>query len=160
MWLDWFDCEDDSRYWVSQISRFRTKKVSLISLRSVNLRLPHTPRSFPQAAAAHYFDDIFSKKGKTKTSAPTLRRSSTTRSIGNRSSVASINGDGAESAEEAIPDETASNGVGGGDHENTRNQLEHDEHVQRYVADQLERVRSGGSASSVHDEFEAQLDGA
>jgi len=137
-----------------------TKAKVLIYLCSVNLRLPHTPRSFPQAAAAHYFDDIFSKKGKAKTSAPSLRRSSTTRSIGNRSSVASVNGENAESVEDAIPDENENNDVGGGDQEATRNQLEHDEHVQRYVTDQLERVKSGGSASSVHDEFEAQLDGA
>jgi len=127
----------------------------LISILSVNLRLPHTPRSFPQAAAAHYFDDVFSKKGKTKTSAPSLRRSSTTRSIGNRSSVASANGDNAEAIDDSIPDEN-----GGGDHGDIRSQLEQNEHVQRYVADQLERVRSGGSASTVHDEFEAQLDGA
>ena len=66
------------------------------------------------------------------------------------------NGDYAES-EDAIPDvrpDPASDSV------STRTQLEHDEHVQRYVNDQLERVRSGGSAEHVHDEFEATLDGA
>jgi hypothetical protein len=128
-------------------------------LYSVNLRLPHTPRSFPQAAAAHYFDDVFSKKGKkASASAPALRRSSTTRSIGNRSEVQSTNGDeSAADNEDAVPDETADNSA---DEIATRAQLEHDEHVQKYVNDQLERVRSGGSADNVHDEFEASLDGA
>lgn len=130
------------------------------NIHSVNLRLPHTPRSFPAAAAAHYFDDVFSKRKPSSSSTPTmranLRRSSTTRSIGNRSSVPSVNGDQDTSAtDDAIPDERTN-----GDEANTRAQLEHDEHVQRYVTDQLERVRSGGSAHSVHDEFEASLDGA
>lgn len=70
--------------------------------------------------------------------------------------MASVNGDQEGSAaEDAIPDEGTN-----GDAATTRAQLEHDEHVQRYVTDQLERVRSGGSAHSVHDEFEASLDGA
>jgi len=129
------------------------------------LRLPHTPRSFPQAAAAHYFDDVFSNKKRTN-STPQLRRSSTTRSIGNRDSVASAsvagdangteNGNG-DYSEDAIPDvrpDPASDSAA------TRSQLEHDEHVQRYVNDQLHRVQSGGSADHVHDEFEATLDGA
>jgi len=34
-----------------------------------------------------------------------------------------------------------------------------DHHVAKYVTNQLERLRTNGSSSSVHDEFEAQLDG-
>jgi hypothetical protein len=73
--------------------------------------------------------------------------------------VQSTNGDesAVDNTEDGIPDETNGNAA---DEAATRAQLEHDEHVQQYVNDQLHRVRSGGSADNVHDEFEATLDGA
>jgi hypothetical protein len=69
----------------------------------INCRLPQTPRT-PSTAAAHYFDDILSR-GLTRTNTrvrtpgldgaktPRMRRSSTSRSIGNRSSFVTTNGD-------------------------------------------------------------------
>lgn len=143
----------------------------------VNMRLPHTPRSFPTAAASHYFDDVFSKRRDSLAvrRQGTLRRSSTSRSIGNRSSLNSTNGDAYSSAgdaysgygetegDDSIPDESAATeGSAGGymNEKDLKERQEADEHVANYVADQLERVRSHGSASAVHDEFEASLDGA
>ena len=56
-------------------------------------RLPQTPRT-PTAAADHYFDDILFSSGPRPKKPSTLRRSSTTRSIGFRSDYEnSINGD-------------------------------------------------------------------
>lgn len=109
----------------------------------INCRLPQTPRT-PSAAAAHYsdsyFDETFSRSSK-----PRIRRSSTSRSLGNRSSFnTSINGD------------TDADSVVG---ERERQRSEANFHVANYVTDQLERVRSNDSVAVYEDEFEAQLDG-
>lgn len=81
------------------------------------------------------------------------RRSSTNRSIGNRSDLAnSANGDVEEirSGLGIFAPETE---------ERQRERLEADKHVATYVTDQLERIRSDeGSAGVNEDEFEAQLD--
>jgi hypothetical protein len=61
----------------------------------LNCRLPHTPRT-PSVAAAHYFDDIFSRASKPR---PARSRRMSTRSIGNRSDFESVAGD--EDEEEA-----------------------------------------------------------
>lgn len=122
----------------------------------INCRLPQTPRT-PSSAAAHYFDDIFSHTGKPSgTERHRIRRSSTTRSIGNRSSFnGSLHADG----DDAGP--AYSHSAAGADTEEERKRRkEADLHVANYVSDQLERIRSNESAAVYEDEFEAQLDGA
>ena len=63
----------------------------------ISCRLPQTPRT-PGTGMAHYFDDIFTRHvSQPKSSKPSLRRSSTSRSIGARSDFdASVNGDDEE----------------------------------------------------------------
>ena len=114
----------------------------------INCRLPQTPRT-PTAAAAHfsdsYFDETFSRSDK-----PRIRRSSTSRSIGNRSSFNnSTNGDVTAEAE----------GNHTADSEHERQRMEANQHVANYINDQLQRVRSNESVAVYEDEFEAQLDG-
>ena len=113
----------------------------------ITCRMPQTPRT-PTAAAAHYgdsyFDETFSKSPKPRHH----RRSSTSRSIGNRSTFnTSVNGDhDAESM--AYSDD----GI-----ELERQKTEANQHVANYVSEQLERVRTRED-SAYEDEFEAQLD--
>ncbi|KKY24288.1 putative cytoplasm protein [Phaeomoniella chlamydospora] len=158
----------------------------LIHDTGINCRLPQTPRT-PSTAAAHYFDDVFSRaahqrKGsrpgsRSGAATPRLRRSSTSRSIGARSSYntsfADPSEDPAYREDDAVSlksggaDENAfgepgyvgrTNGLNGRDSEEEREQA--DAHVDKYVADQLRRVSSGGDADTAvyEDEFEAQLD--
>ena len=116
---------------------------------SISCRLPQTPRT-PSTAAAHYFDDVFSRPTRPSNGKPPrFRRSSTNRSIGNRSSIASLNGDHEDSR-------TRANSVAVVDDEE---KAEADKHVANYVSDQLERIRSDESVAVYEDEFEAQLDG-
>ncbi|KAH0544822.1 hypothetical protein FGG08_001051 [Glutinoglossum americanum] len=113
----------------------------------INCRLPQTPRT-PSTAAAHYFDDIFSRNPGPAHSKPRRLRRSSTRSIGARSDFSSgYGGEGTVSVE----------GVGEGER---RKQCEEDNmHVVTYVTDQLHRLRTHDSAVFDHeDEFEAQFD--
>ena len=118
----------------------------------VNCRLPQTPRT-PSTAAAHYFDDVFSSSSKPRGEKPSIRRSSTSRSIGNRSSF-SISVDGEDTSarlDSQNPQEA--------DSENRESQqLEADQHVAAYATNQLERLRTNDSVAVYEDEFEAQLD--
>lgn len=121
----------------------------------INCRLPQTPRT-PSTAAAHYFDDIFSRSTKPGGSKPTrIRRSSTTRSIGNQSSFGvSVNGDHEDTkstADSAHLEEDDND-------ETLRRRNEANEHIANYVTNQLERIRSNESVGVCEDEFEAQLD--
>ena len=117
----------------------------------INCRLPQTPRT-PTAAAAHYFDDVFSKPNAAK---PRIRRSSTTRSIGNRSSFnVSASGDLSREDDEA---QSAIGSVRNEQHEGERRKSEANEHVAKYVADQLERIQSNEPVFD-EDEYEAQLE--
>lgn len=121
---------------------------SLTNVSRLNCRLPQTPRT-PTTAAAHYFDDVFSHPGRPpkggRRPSRLLRRSSTSRSIGNRSDfTASINGAGDEENEDA----TSTNGA--------------DDHMQEnfttYIADQLNRVRSSATLGTYEDEFTTEVD--
>lgn len=117
----------------------------IINDAGINCRLPQTPRT-PMATAAYYadsyFDETFVQPNKSR-----IRRSSISRSIGNRSSVnASVNGDDPLSSE----DDTD---------ERERHRNEANKHVTKYVTEQLERVRSNESVAAYEDEFEAQVDG-
>ncbi|KAF2446805.1 hypothetical protein P171DRAFT_429754 [Karstenula rhodostoma CBS 690.94] len=118
-------------------------------------RLPQTPRT-PTAAAAHYFDDIWSTAGKPK-KPHHVRRSSTSRSIGFRSDwEGSANGDDAE-PERATLNRT--NSIGYLDADALRKKQEMDEHVASYVSEQLSRIKSGDSNEFDSGELEASLDG-
>lgn len=112
----------------------------IINDAGISCRLPQTPRT-PTAAAAHladsYFDETFARP-----QGPRIRRSSTSRSIDNRSSFnASVNGDEDDSEER------------------TRDRNHANQHVANYVTEQLERIRSKESIAAYEDEFEAQADG-
>lgn len=145
MWVDGINSQNHPRHGVS-ISQggLYICMHRLIKLNSVNCRLPQTPRS-PSVAASHYFDDIFSRSGRPRKDGhrPTVRRSSTSRSIGARSDFApSVNGDAEE------PDTPTAE-----EDEMTR------EHVSNYVESQLDRVRRNASMGTYEDEFETQADG-
>lgn len=122
---------------------------------SMSCRLPQTPRT-PTAAAAHYFDDVFTATGKPK-KPHHLRRSSTSRSIGFRSDwEASSNGDDEESI--ASPMKRI-NSVGYLDEESIKQRQAMEERLNHYVSGQLERVKTGlGDVDQ--DEFETSLDGS
>lgn len=80
-----------------------------------------------------------------------MRRSSTSRSIGNRSDFESaFTGRDTPGPESALDDDEklGESGLGFGD----------DDHVSQYVESQLERVRSRASMGAYEDEFEAQAD--
>lgn len=78
-----------------------------------------------------------------------MRRSSTSRSIGRRSSFdTSVNGDAAETSDTEGHDEQA---------ERERRRSEADQHVANYVSDQLRRI-SEQDASAYDEEYEARLD--
>ncbi|KAF2089915.1 glycoside hydrolase family 63 protein-like protein [Saccharata proteae CBS 121410] len=114
----------------------------------VRCRLPQTPRT-PSTAAAHYFDDVFSRYKKPQK--PQFRRSSTSRSIGMRSDWNDTESNGKPRV----------NSVGYFDEEALERKRVQDEQVAHYVSDQLERMMSGESAGKeVDDELEAQLDGS
>lgn len=114
----------------------------IISDAGINCRLPQTPRT-PTAAAAHFADSYFDETF-TRLEGSGPRRSSTSRSIGNRSTV----GDCVDESYE----EHRSNSQ-----ERRRAQANH--RVAVYVSEQLERVRSNESPAVYEDEFEAQIDG-
>ncbi|KAL8812524.1 MAG: hypothetical protein Q9200_000959 [Gallowayella weberi] len=111
----------------------------------LNCRLPQTPRT-PTAAAAHYFDDVFSRSSKAGEDQPHLRRSSTSRSIGNRSSFSASADWGLQS--HAIDDD--------GDRE--RRKSEANDHIARYVTQALERIRTEGDATDYETELETSID--
>lgn len=138
----------------------------MLTTNRINCRLPQTPRT-PSTAAAHYFDDIFSRsvkpplhrRGSSSASHPYrhhIRRSSASRSIGARSDFATINGDNDNDNDEEEHVLTENGyGIGLGPE-----QIAADEHVSHYVASQIERVRSRGVlVGGYEDEFEAQVDG-
>lgn len=127
----------------------------------INCRLPQTPRT-PTAAASHYFDDVFSRQRRnSQTKKPsTLRRSSTSRSIGARSDFQSYppSEDGDDNNDH---DDTASNGrtwtIYKGDDHGAVPQKEKenaDEHVHKYVQDQLKRLMTPNGPEQYEDEIE------
>lgn len=100
---------------------------------------------------AHYFDDIFQRTvggGAHANGKPRLRRSSTARSIGARSDFDADHDDDARSTTASIfPD----------DPERAKEKEEANDHMTRYVSDQLERYKSGQHSSHLAnaEEFEA-----
>lgn len=138
------------------------------NLPSINCRLPQTPRT-PSTAAAHYFDDTFSRGNlRRKSSIPgtplkspggRLRRSSTSRSIGNPSENG-VSRRGSNAISDRDGDGKTENGFGEEEEEEKKEREDADEHVEKYIGEQLERIRTDWSESVAvyEDEFEAQLD--
>ena len=116
----------------------------LIHDTGVNCRLPRTPRT-PSTAAAHYFDEVFSRYSQPK---PFFGRRASSRSIGVRSDLGASE-DGTKTPSEFDEDELA---------RQEREREEDDKHVREYVDTKLRRVRSNSIVFDDEDEFEAQLD--
>ena len=117
----------------------------------INCRLPQTPRT-PGTGASHYFDDVFGRhvsNGAVTPRPKSLRRSSTSRSIAQRSDF---------NEDEDEYELSRKNSVGDYDPERDQERKEADAHVAKYVSDQLSKVRSNESLDFSNDEFEAQLD--
>lgn len=140
----------------------------------VSCRLPHTPRT-PRIGMAHYFDDIFHRHASGAQTPKTprsphhhLRRNSTTRSISARSD---FEFNGMDDDKDLTDDEahspdarrrSVSNSVVGLSNGSAREREETDEHLQKYITSQLERLkqeRSEGEADGYvvpgGEEFEA-----
>lgn len=100
----------------------------------------------------HYFDDMFHRtvdNGGRRSSAPRIRRSSTARSIGARSDFdASVNG--------VDDDAHSTTGSVAFDAERSQERTEADEHMRRYVSDQLNRFRSQNGDDGLEEEIEAK----
>lgn len=129
---------------------------------SVSCRLPQTPRT-PSVGMAHYFDDIFHRHVNIGTprspSMPRMRRSSTNRSISARSDfdAADVNGDEEEDEDEVRP-RGPSRSASIYDPERIREKAAADEHLQHYISDQVEKVKTDRSAADGFqpgDEIEA-----
>lgn len=118
----------------------------------MNCRLPQTPRT-PATAAAHYFDEVFSRPGKARKSnhrlGRFLRRSSTSRSIGNRSDLeSSVNGGGDDEENEDVVSTTGT----------AAHSPQMEEHFTNYIADQLSRVRNNTALGAYEDELLTEAD--
>lgn len=128
-----------------------------LTVTSVNCRLPMTPRT-PSVAANHYFDDIFTRYRPSQRHH--LRRSSTSRSIGQRSDWNSGAGtDIDDEDEQEFYYARRQNSVGHLDANHLQKQKEVDQQVAAYVNEQLEQLRSPDSQTNMKDELEAVLDG-
>lgn len=89
---------------------------------------------------------------------PSVRRSSTTRSIGNRSDFQStIAGDATPGASSALDDEDASRTTSRRGSTAASN-AGADDHLDHYVESQLQRVRSSASFGAFEDELETRAE--
>jgi hypothetical protein len=122
------------------------------NMNSVNHDVPQTPRT-PSTAHAHYFDDILTRT-KTGVKVRRLRRSSTHRSIGGWGNIShttstepSINGDDEDETPEAAEDRRKAlrrrDSVGTW---NLQEKQAMDNHVNQYVTNKLEALRTTDSA--------------
>ncbi|KAI4657608.1 uncharacterized protein J4E78_005996 [Alternaria triticimaculans] len=117
-------------------------------------RLPQTPRT-PTGAADHYFDDVFTTTGK-PAKRQTLRRSSTSRSIGFRSDWGETSTNGEE--EDATSPIKRKNSVGVLDQAALDQKSAMEDRLHHYVAGQLQRIKTG-MQDYEPDEFETMTDG-
>ena len=136
----------------------------------INCRLPQTFRT-PTTAAAHYFDDIFSRNIKPldghSPAHKHMRRSSTSRSIGARSSIATTEPEPETPEKDKDGDQNAAketDGLNGqlarGEPENSevlQRREEADQRVASYVSDQVQRVKRRDSVAAYDDEFETRV---
>lgn len=114
-------------------------------------RLPQTPRT-PTTGAAHYFDEVFTDKGRPKKPAH-LRRSSTARSIGHRS-------DWENDEDDTVTPIARTNSVGYLNAEDMEKRAAIDQHVAHYVSDQLKRLQTSDSERVDKTELATSFDGA
>ena len=145
---------------------------SLLTIGSINCRLPQTPRS-PSTAAAHYFDDTFLRQRRASLGGrrpSTLQRSNTRRrSIGNRSDFSDkTNGETGEMEEEEENGDVHSNGDPSrswtiykeDDPKSGHPAYEDpDDPINKYVREQLQRIKSSESLEFA-EELTASVDGA
>ena len=131
----------------------------------MNFRLPHTPKS-PGAAAAHYFDDTFTRQRRASLGGrrPTgLARTKTrTRSIGNRSDWSDkANGDADEEDDQlnGPPSRTWTIYKDDGEPTGVPAYEDPDDPINKYVQEQLSRIKSHESQEYA-EELAAQADGA
>jgi hypothetical protein len=115
--------------------------------------MPQTPRT-PSIGMAHYFDDVFHRNAGPKgAEPPRIRRSSTARSIGARSDFdASYNGADEDDVR------SISNSVADLDPEREKEQRTANEHMNRYISNELERVKADDDIARGYgdsSEFEA-----
>ncbi|EEH35163.2 hypothetical protein PAAG_06210 [Paracoccidioides lutzii Pb01] len=115
----------------------------------VTCRLPHTPRT-PTTAASHYFDDLLSRYAKPRNSKSSIFRcSSTTRSIGRRSSFTSN-----VTCDEAADEQLAESSEAMSHEESpTSRSIEVEEHALKYNRDQVGRAARRDSMTVYEDEF-------
>lgn len=134
----------------------------------INCRLPQTPRT-PSTAANHYFDDVLTRAltrrntGGVSTPGPRakVRRSSTSRSLGNHSTVngAYVNSEDGENSGYFGKSAIDSNPFGEEERlERQRRKSQADSITDDYIKEQLQRVQTGDGPAVYEDEFEAQLD--
>ena len=136
----------------------------------INCRLPQTPRT-PSTAAAHYFDDVYAKaltRRNTGVSTPgptgpRMRRSSTSRSLGNHSVANGAfvrNGDDENGEGSGYFGRVTDSDPFGEEEklERERRKSMADSHTENFIAEHLHRVQTGDPAAVYEDEFEAQLD--
>lgn len=136
-----------------------------ISTSSVSCRLPQTPRT-PSVGMMHYFDDTFSRHitaSGTRTpstpSMPRIRRSSTARSLAVRSDFSNGTEDYEEEDDGAYTPRRSSHGsvLLDADPLRAKERADADAHMNHYITEQLERVRSQRSEEwlTPADEIEA-----
>ncbi|KAK3686523.1 hypothetical protein LTR37_019731 [Vermiconidia calcicola] len=129
----------------------------------VNCRLPQTPRT-PASAAAHYFDDVFSRQRRASLGgrrASGIARSLTrTRSIGNRSDWSEKTA-GDDDGEEIEPNGRVARtwSIYKDDNAKTHDYEDVDDPINKYVAEQLSRIKSNESQEFA-EELAASTDGA
>lgn len=134
----------------------------------INCRLPQTPRT-PSTAAAHYFDDVLTKamtRRNTGVSTPgpraRVRRSSTSRSLGNHSVAngAYVRGHDDGEGSGYFPASAVESEPFGEEErlERQRRKSQADSITEDYIKEQLYRVQTGDGPAVYEDEFEAQLD--
>lgn len=134
----------------------------------INCRLPQTPRT-PSTAAAHYFDDVLTKamtRRNTGVSTPgpraRVRRSSTSRSLGNHSVAngAYVRGNDDGEGSGYFPASAVESDPFGEEErlERQRRKSQADSITEDYIKEQLFRVQTGDGPAVYEDEFEAQLD--
>ncbi|KAI9891578.1 MAG: hypothetical protein M1814_002701 [Vezdaea aestivalis] len=159
MWFhEFFDADTGRGLGASHQCGWTGLIAKMIHDTGINCRLPQTPRT-PSTAAAHYFDDIFSrhmrKMSESSTKAGSHRhvRKSSARSIGNF-------GEGGNTSVPTSPVTARKSVASDDDGERVQEKKEANERVANYVSGELERIKSMDSlVFDNEDEFEAQLDG-
>lgn len=133
MWLDRAYRTYDSRHRVS-FDYFLPMSTAANIRKRINCRLPQTPRT-PSTGMAHYFDEttqrISNRRG--SISRRHFRRSSVARSIGARSDFESTNGDHDDDDDAR----SCTGSVYPEDPEYAKAKAEDNEHMAKYVSDQL-----------------------